>query len=122
MTRIRRTALLAVGALLVTLAAACGGSSGGGSTGAGASGKPNTVTIKDFTFTPSSLTVKAGTKVTFVNEDAVPHNAKGSGSSSAISSADLQHGQSYTVTLTKRGTYHYTCTIHPNMMGTITVT
>jgi plastocyanin len=39
-----------------------------------------------------------------------------------INSGNLSHGQSYSVTLTKPGTYQYICTIHPNMKGTITVT
>jgi amicyanin len=119
MSRIRRTALLAIGGLILVAAAACGGSgSGSGTTPVG----PNTVVIKNFAFSPASLSVKVGTKVTFVNQDNVTHTATGSGSSSSINSGNLQQGQTYTITFTKAGTYSYICTIHPYMKGTIVVT
>jgi plastocyanin len=37
-------------------------------------------------------------------------------------SGSLAAGATYTVNLTKAGTYQYHCAIHPNMVGTITVT
>jgi plastocyanin len=130
MTSIRRTTTLAVGLLLTTVLAACGSSSSGGSTaapGAGATSSTSTnaasgptVTIKDFAFHPASLTVKPGTKVTFVQADSIGHNATATGAN-AFKTPTLSKGQSYTVTLTKAGTYNYICTIHPNMRGTIVV-
>jgi plastocyanin len=119
MTRIRSLVLALV---LVGAAAACGSSSSSGTptTGSGSPGPGNTVTIKDFKFTPAMLTVKTGTKVTFVNEDTTTHTAT-SASGSTISSGNLAKGQSYTVTFTKAGTYQYTCSIHPYMKGTVTV-
>ncbi len=122
MTRIRRTALFIVGALLATVAVACGSSGSGGGNGSGVSAPPNTVIIKNFTFNPQTLSVKLGTKVTFTNEDSTGHTATGTGSSASIKSPTLNNGQSYTVTFTKRGTYQYVCSIHPYMKGTITVT
>jgi plastocyanin len=119
MTRIRSLVLALV---LVGAAAACGSSSSSGTptTGSGSPGPGNTVTIKDFKFTPASLTVKVGTKVTFINEDTTTHTATSQGGST-ISSGNLAHGQSYTVTFTKAGTYQYICSIHPYMKGTVTV-
>jgi amicyanin len=109
---------VAVALLLVATAAACGSSSSGGSPASSGSG--NTVVIKGFKFNPSTLTVKAGTKVTFTNDDSTTHNTRSSGSST-INSGDLSKGQTYTVTFTKPGTYNYTCTIHPFMHGTVIV-
>lgn len=128
LTSLRRTTAVAVGLLLATVLAACG-SSGGAS---GSSNQPattaapvsgaTTVTIKDFAFHPASLTVTPGTKVTFVQEDSVVHNATATGANS-FKTPNLNVGQKYTVTFTKAGTYHYICTIHPTLMhGTIVVT
>jgi amicyanin len=82
------------------------------------------VTIKGFAFHPSTLTVKAGTKVTFTQEDgSVQHNVRSTGAGAkTLNSPNLSKGQSYTVTFTKPGTYSYICSIHPFMKGTITVT
>jgi amicyanin len=121
MTRHRRSLLLVIGGLLVALAAACGSSGSGGGASTAPTG-PNTISIKNFMFSPSTLTVKAGTKVTFVNDDSTPHTATGSGSSAMINSGNLNQGQTYSVTFSKPGTYQYTCTIHPYMKGTIKVT
>lgn len=103
---------------MLSLAAACGGSSSGG---APVVVKPNTVVMKNFAFTPATLRVKRGTKVTFTNEDTVPHNATGSGSGAFIKTGNLAKGQSYTITFTKRGTYSYICTIHPDMRAEVIV-
>jgi amicyanin len=119
MIRIRN---VAVAFLLVGTVAACGSSSSGGSPapGSASSGSGHTVAIKGFKFDPSTLTVKAGTKVTFTNDDTTPHTATSSGSPT-INSGNLSKGQAYTVTFTKPGTYNYICTIHPFMHGTVIV-
>jgi plastocyanin len=119
MTRIRTLALAVV---FVAAAVGCSSSSSTApsTSGSGSSAGGHTVTIKDFTFTPSTLTVKAGTKVTFVNDDSTTHTATSQGSST-INSGNLAKGQSYTVTLIKPGTYHYICSIHNYMTGTVVV-
>jgi plastocyanin len=126
MTVIRiRNVVLAV--LLLGVVTACGSSSSGGqkvTPGSGSSSPAasgNAITIKGFAFHPSTLTVKVGTKVTFTNEDGVTHTATGSGNASIINSGNLTHGQSYTVTFTKPGTYNYICSIHQYMKGTVIV-
>ena len=107
--------------LLVGAVAACGSSSSGGTSppGPGPSGG-HTITIDSFKFSPASLTVKAGTKVTFINHDSTVHQPR-SNPGKAIDGGVLSNGQSYTVTLTTPGTYNYICNIHPTMHGTITV-
>jgi plastocyanin len=120
MNRIR---YIALALLLVGGVAACGSSSsGGGSGSSGGAVQSGTakVTIQGFAFHPSSLTVKAGTKVTFTNEDSTTHTATSQGDST-IDSGNLAQGQTYTVTLSKAGTYNYICTIHQYMQGSITV-
>jgi plastocyanin len=120
MSRARRLGYLAVGLMLSTVATACGSSSSGGTTPSPSGG--HTVTIKGFAFNPSTLTVPVGAKVTFVMADSgVQHNVTSAGSPSFQSSANLNKGQSYTVTFTKAGTYKYSCTIHPSMTGTVIV-
>jgi plastocyanin len=130
MTSLRRTTILAVGLMLATVLAACGSSSGPTTTLSGgpanqATTAPisgaTTVTIKNFAFHPASLTITPGTKVTFVQEDSIVHNATATGAN-AFHTPNLNVGQKYTVTFTKAGTYNYICTIHPTQMhGTIVV-
>jgi plastocyanin len=119
MPRLRRATSLAAGLLLTTTLAACGGSSSAGGTAPAANG--HAVLIKGFKFVPATLTVPVGTKVTFTQEDSTPHTVSGSGNSSFLRSAPLNKGQSYTVTFSKPGTYHYICSIHPTMHGTVIV-
>jgi amicyanin len=130
MTRIRSTALVASGGAMAILAAGCGGSSSGSTSsgqpaagsGSGAQSGTAKVEIVNYSFKPSTLTVKAGTKVTFTMMDAsTVHTATGSGNASFIKSPNLKKGQSYTVTFNEKGTFNYICNIHPYMKGTITV-
>jgi amicyanin len=81
---------------------------------------PLAVSIDNFTFTPPSLTVKAGTTVTWTNKDDIPHGIASSGNAFAKSPA-LDTDQSYSFTFTTPGTYQYFCYIHPHMVGTIVV-
>jgi plastocyanin len=119
MPRARRAPYLVVGLLLMTALAACGSSSSGGGPAPAANG--HSVVIKGFKFVPATLTVRVGTKVTFTQEDSTPHTVSGSGNSAFLNSAALNKGQSYTVTFSKAGTYHYICSIHPTMHGTVIV-
>jgi plastocyanin len=86
----------------------------------GASAQDTTVGIVDFAFEPASLTVSAGSTVTWINNGAVPHTA--TSDSGAFDSGVLQPGASFSHTFDTAGTFSYLCTIHPNMTGSITVT
>lgn len=119
MPSVRRALLPVAGVVLSATLAGCGGSSSGGAPPATSNG--HTVTIKGFAFNPSTLTVAPGTKVTFVQEDTVPHNVTGTGNSAFLHSPLLKKGQTYTVTFTKAGTYDYSCTIHPDMQAKVIV-
>lgn len=118
--------IAAITALLVLLAVVAGCSSTGTGTAqptpALPSGMANVVAIKDFSFTPSALTIKAGSTVSWVNQGSAPHTVV-SDTSSAVkfTSTELQSGASYSFTFSKPGVYPYHCSIHPSMVGTITV-
>ncbi len=77
----------------------------------------NTVTIQNFSFSPSTLTVKTGTKVTWVNQDSVPHKIK----SDTFNSSDLSQGDKFEFTFNTKGSFDYICGIHPSMKGKIVV-
>jgi plastocyanin len=121
-------AVLGVAAALVLVG--CGGSSstgGGGTsptpaaaaTSAGGGGGASDVTIANFAFTPQTLSVKTGTKVTWTNNDSVPHTVVSTDSMSTsanttnlFASNTLSPGQSFSFTFDKAGTYFYECSIH----------
>jgi plastocyanin len=85
-----------------------------------ATSQAHTVTIQNFAFSSETLTIKAGSKVTFVNKDAAEHNAVAVDGS--FETPLLAKGESYTVTFTKAGTYKYFCEPHKSFMtGTIIV-
>ncbi|HEV7991056.1 MAG TPA: plastocyanin/azurin family copper-binding protein [Gemmatimonadaceae bacterium] len=81
----------------------------------------NAIGIDNFRFTPAVLTVAAGTKVEWINDDDVPHlivSTKGDFTQSPL----LDTGQKFSATLSKPGTYGYFCSLHPMMQGKIVVT
>jgi amicyanin len=78
------------------------------------------VSIDNFTFTPPTLTVKAGTTVTWTNKDDIPHGIAATNNAFTRSKA-LDTDDSYSFTFTTPGTYQYFCYIHPHMVGTIVV-
>jgi plastocyanin len=115
-------------ALVALAAAGCGSSSKDKSSTAGSSSAPaapaaasgGTVTIdmQNIAFNPTSVTVKVGQKVKWVNKDDVPHDVKGG----PLNSKTFNKGGSFEFTPTKAETISYVCTIHPNMKATLTVT
>lgn len=79
------------------------------------------ITIENFSFVPTSLTVKKDTTVTWTNNDSTSHTVT-STAGSELSSGTLGVGQTYSHTFTIAGTYQYHCSFHPSMTGTIVVT
>jgi plastocyanin len=77
------------------------------------------VIAKDFMFAPTSLTVAAGSTVTWTNKDQEPHTVVSDGG--LFRSAALDSDESFSFRFDKPGSYRYICTIHPQMMGTILV-
>jgi len=123
--RARRGRLVGVVALVVlTLAplvlAACGGS--------GVSSPPTTlgpddVEVANFTFTPTTLTVKVGTTVTWhFDQPSSPHNVVALTTPVLFNSGTPKGTGTYSFTFTTAGRYDYLCQVHPYMRGTIVVT
>jgi len=75
------------------------------------------VSIKDYAFTPSTITVKAGDTVRWTNKDPSPHQIAGGFANSPV----ISSGGTYEFTFTTAGTYDYHCVIHPSMMGRVIV-
>ena len=78
------------------------------------------VKIDNFSFGPATLTVPAGTTVTWINQDDVPHNVVGS-EGKTLKSPVLDTDQKFSYTFTTAGTYPYYCGLHPKMTGKIVV-
>ena len=79
----------------------------------------NEVVIQNFLFQPSTLTVKAGTKVTWINRDDEPHTA--TDTEKRFGSKALDTGDRFSTEFTKPGIYNYYCALHPKMTGKIIV-
>jgi len=79
----------------------------------------NSIEVKDFMFMPTTLTVNAGDKVTWVNKDDEPHTVVSD--TGMFRSSAMDTDESFSFKFDKPGTYHFTCSIHPRMVGTIVV-
>jgi plastocyanin len=77
------------------------------------------VKIDNFTFAPQSVTIKAGTTVTWINEDDIPHTVAATGK--AFKSKVLDTDDKFSFTFTTAGSFEYFCSLHPHMTGTIVV-
>jgi LPXTG-motif cell wall-anchored protein len=77
------------------------------------------VTIRDYAFSPGTVTVRPGDTVTWTNRDGVRHSATAEDGS--FDTGLLGRGQSGEHTFREAGTYQYVCTPHPNMQGTVVV-
>jgi amicyanin len=134
-TPLRMGGLFAAGALVL---AACGGGGGksaagndmagmamaatpaGNAAGASTPVATDAVHIKNFAFSPATITVKAGSTVVWTNDDAIQHDVTFDGG--GITSSVLNHSDTFSHTFPTTGTYHYICSIHPFMHGTVIVT
>ena len=77
------------------------------------------VSIANFAFAPADVTIAPGTTVTWSNDDGAPH---GLAYKDGTKGTDvLLPGQKFSRTYDKPGTYDYVCSVHPYMMGKVTV-
>lgn len=82
-----------------------------------------TVDIKNFSFNPSTLTVKTGTKVTWINNDNVSHTVTSDtmDPGNFLNSGILSPGQSFSFIFTSPVSVGYHCNIHPMMKGDVII-
>jgi plastocyanin len=113
MTR-SRFALVLVLIAAVALVAACGKGDRNASPAA-----TDTVVMRESEFRPNHATVAAGTAVTWRNDDDFEHDVTFSG---GPASGTLRGGEAWERTFDEAGTFDYECTIHPGMVGRVTVT
>ena len=79
-----------------------------------------TVKIDNFSFGPATITIPAGSTVTWTNSDDVPHVVT-SDDGKMFKSKALDTDDRFSFTFTKPGTYNYYCAIHPKMTAKIVV-
>ena len=78
-----------------------------------------TVSIKDFSFEPGSISVAVGSTVTWTNNDTTSHTVTADDGS--FDAGTLAPGATFSHTFDTPGTFSYHCNIHPSMTATITV-
>jgi plastocyanin len=77
------------------------------------------VRIDNFAFAPQRLTVKAGTTVTWINDDDIPHTV--ASTTKTFKSSALDTRDKFSFTFGAPGTYEYFCSLHPHMTGVVVV-
>ena len=79
----------------------------------------NTVSIENFSFNPGEITVKAGTEVTWTNNDSTIHTV--TSDTNAFQSGNIAPGATFKFTFSQAGTFSYHCSIHSSMTGKVIV-
>jgi plastocyanin len=79
------------------------------------------VTIDQFAYNPRELTVTAGTRVTWVNRDDVPHTVTSVEKPRRFGSGTLDTDDQFAHVFTTPGTYEYYCAVHPKMTAKVIV-
>ena len=110
---------LVASAALVALVAACSSGTPSATTTTPAPSGGNSVSISNFAFSPSNLTVTIGTTVTWTNKDSVAHTV--TGANGAFNSGTMAPGATFSQAFNTAGVYNYSCSVHPYMTGTVTV-
>jgi len=77
------------------------------------------VKIDNFSFGPATITIPAGTTVTWVNRDDIPHTVVST--DKVFKSKVLDTDEKFSYTFAKPGEYPYFCSIHPKMTGKVVV-
>lgn len=83
-----------------------------------ASPTTHAVTIRDFSFSPSTLTIKKGDTIVWTNKDSAPHTVTWDVAGQQ-SSGTLKSGETFSFTFNSAGTFSYHCAFHPSMKGKI---
>ena len=78
-----------------------------------------TVRIANLAFDPSTITIPAGSIVTWRNDDVTPHTVTALDGS--FDSGIFDPGASFSWTFPEPGTFAYQCLLHPTMQGSVVV-
>lgn len=78
------------------------------------------VSIQNFAFSQSSISIKKGHTVIWTNKDSAPHTVTAD-SDSGIESPTINANGTYSFTFNSTGTFAYHCKFHPSMKGTVVV-
>ena len=110
----RRNAVLGSGLLVAATLAAYVASAKAGAGDAA-------VTISGFAFAPARITVPVGGRVTWTNQDDIPHTVTSAATPRLFGSEALDTGEHFVRVFDKPGTYRYYCALHPHMQGVVVV-
>ena len=77
------------------------------------------VKIDNFSFSPATLQIKAGTTVTWTNADDIPHTVVSD--DKIFKSKALDTDEKFSFKFDKAGTYPYFCSLHPKMTAKVVV-
>jgi plastocyanin len=113
---------VSAGILVVAMGLGIGGlGAGTGTFTVSAQQKSETVEVKidNFSFGPAELTVKAGTTVTWINRDDIPHTVVST--DKAFKSKVLDTDEKFSYTFNTAGSFPYFCSIHPKKTGKVVV-
>jgi len=105
----KQTALLAISLALIGI----------GASPIAGSAEEGHIVVRNFMFQPTDLTIRAGSTVTWVNEDEEPHTIVSA--TGLFRSGALDTHASFSFKFDKPGTYLFACSIHPQMTGKILV-
>ena len=79
------------------------------------------VTIDNFTFSPETITVAAGTRIVWTNHDDIPHSVVSAERPPPFKSPVMDTDEKYDRAFDTPGRYDYFCGLHPHMKGTVVV-
>jgi plastocyanin len=82
-------------------------------------GKVVEVKIDNFSFSPQTLTIAAGTTVIWTNRDDIPHTVVSD--DKIFKSKVLDTDEKFTYTFDKAGNFPYFCSVHPKMTAKVIV-
>jgi plastocyanin len=111
-------------ALVVSVSVVACGSSTTAPSSTNTTGTPVSIvsgasTLTTTAYSPNPVTVTVGTTIRWMNNDNVAHTSTANDSS--WNSGSIAPGGSFSRTFMSAGSFPYKCTIHPNMVGTVTV-
>jgi len=110
------SARLCAGVLLAVMNAGVGAAA---EPAAAAAPQDSSIAIHNFMFSPMSLAVAVGTRVSWKNFDGEPHTIRSI--DDTFRSGALDQNDTFSYTFDQPGTYRYVCSIHPQMVASIVV-